>query len=202
MVPSYLGMVTAAGRLFYISDEAPMTVSGIPDRWYVTARDAFNGKFLWKREMSEFGPSVWSYYTESHHARFNHPINIRERLVADGDRVYVTLGFNAPLTVLDAATGEIVKELDGTDNTDEVVFHDGTLYLSVNEGPVKAWDGKGHDPNPTEKTDVPGKHVLAVDPISGKIKWRSGQLTGLAAGIDRLGAYHHQTGHANLRRQI
>ena len=44
-------LVTARGRLFYIADEAPISLLGdhsLPDKWFLTARDAFNGVFLWK----------------------------------------------------------------------------------------------------------------------------------------------------------
>ena len=44
-------MVSSFGRLFYIADEAPISLVGdhnLPDKWFVTARDAFNGVLLWK----------------------------------------------------------------------------------------------------------------------------------------------------------
>ncbi|MHC4681137.1 MAG: hypothetical protein ACYTEK_20855, partial [Planctomycetota bacterium] len=43
---SIRAMVTSHGRLFYIADEAPISLLGdheLPDKWFLTARDAFNG---------------------------------------------------------------------------------------------------------------------------------------------------------------
>ena len=39
--------------------------------------------------------------------RLRLPVAVPRRLVAAGDRVYVTLGYQAPLTALDAATGAL-----------------------------------------------------------------------------------------------
>jgi len=191
MIPSYLNMVSASGRLLYIADEAVMGVSGIPGVWRLVARDAFNGKLLWKRDIPDWGPETWSYFTESHVSRFNHPISIRERLVAVGDRVYVTLGFNAPVSALDAATGEVLKTFAGTDCTDEIVYHDDTLYLSVNEQPLKPMPGKRTSPFPTTSVQAPRKRVLAIDPVSGAEKWESEPLSGACAGLGRMGAMAH-----------
>jgi hypothetical protein len=44
-------MVTANGRIIYMEDCAPISLSGdnnLPDNWHLTARDAFNGILLWK----------------------------------------------------------------------------------------------------------------------------------------------------------
>jgi len=38
---------------------------------------------------------------------------LERRLVAVGDTVYVTLGLDAPLTALDAATGRTPREYEG-----------------------------------------------------------------------------------------
>ncbi len=55
-VPSTSAMVSARGRLFYISDEAPAGLHGsLPDKWFLVARDAFNGVLLWKRPMVAVG---------------------------------------------------------------------------------------------------------------------------------------------------
>ena len=44
-------------------------------------------------------------------------LDVQRRLVVDGDRLYATLSFNAPLSVLDAATGEVIKTIEGTEET-------------------------------------------------------------------------------------
>jgi len=102
---SVSAMVSADGRLFSLVDEGPVTLVHESARWSLVARDAFNGLLLWKRAF----PS-W----ESHLRRFRSgPPELPRRLVAVGDRVYVTLGYGAAVSVLDARTGETVQTFGG-----------------------------------------------------------------------------------------
>ena len=48
-----------------------------------------------------------------------------------GDRVYVTLGIDAPTTILDAATGETLATCEGSELTREIVVTDDTVLLVV-----------------------------------------------------------------------
>ena len=126
-------LVTARGRLFAIVDEAPISLVGnhpLPDKWFLVARDAFNGVFLWKVPIRRWGWREWK------HSWFNTrpgdiPLNIHSRLVAAGDRLYVTLGYRAPVSELDARTGEILKTYAGTERTGEILYLDGTLVLAL-----------------------------------------------------------------------
>ena len=61
------------------------------------------------------------------------PSQLPRRLVAVNDRVYVTLGFGEPVTALDAATGETVREYAGTEGTREILYDKGLLYLVTGE---------------------------------------------------------------------
>ncbi len=169
-VPSTSAMVSSGGRLFYISDEAPACLDGsLPDKWFLVARDAFNGVLLWKRPIAEWG---WRQWSAEWKGRFNIPPHLPKRLVATGDRVYVTLNFNAPLTALDAASGEILRVYEGTDNTDEILYRDGLLILSVNhEARKPAEDNRA----PVEKT------VCVLDAESGDMFWKKGSFIGLRA---------------------
>ena len=81
------------------------------------ARDAFNGTLLWKRPIAEWNTQLWPLKSG--------PNQLPRRLVAVGDRVYVTLGHRRPLAALDAATGKTVRTYAGTDHTDEVLDSDG-----------------------------------------------------------------------------
>ncbi len=189
--PSMTTMVSAGGRLFSINNDAPMGVTGMPGRWRLIARDAFNGLVLWKRPIGEWGWAAWSYAEQGHTARFNHPIHIRKRLVAVADRVYATLGLNAPVTALDSATGKTVRTYKGTQYTDELVCLDGVLYLSVNDRPQKAWPGEGVMPAPPEEQELANKRIWAVEAATGKVLWKSGQFTGNWAKPDRMGSLRH-----------
>jgi len=169
-VPSVSAMVSARGRLFYIVDEAPASISGdTPDRWSLVARDAFNGVQLWRIPISDWGWNAWSSFWKG---RFNQPNQIPKRLVAVGDRVYVTLGFNAPLTALDAASGKIIRTYEGTEFTDEILCQDGTLILSVNESAQQAGT---IEENPPVK-----KSVVAVRAETGEVLWKTGRYTGVS----------------------
>ena len=172
-VPSTSAMVSARGRLFYISDEALPGLDGsLPDKWFLVARDAFNGVLLWKRPIPEWG---WRQWNTEWEGRFNMPPQLPKRLVAAGERLYATLNFNAPLAELDAATGELLKVYEGTDNTDEILYKDGLLILSVNEEARK----------PQKNNNVPVKKSVCVfDAGSGKELWRRGVYSGLSAKYD------------------
>ena len=194
MHPSYNACASAGGRMFYIGEEVPMGVSGIPGKWYLFARDGFNGVLLWKYRLKNWGPEVWSYWTASHLSRTNQPIHLRKRLVAEGDKVYTTLGFNAPVSQLDAATGKIIQTYKGTDYTNEIVYREGILYLSVNDrpqkpfGPAEGMDFKGGIVPTVPKNPVYSKKkIWAVNASDGKVLWKSEKsYSGRSSKLDRL----------------
>ena len=185
-VPSVTAMVTAGGRIFSIVDEAPSGMGGsAPDKWVLVARDAFNGLELWRKPMDMWGWKAWS---DEWTCRFTIPTHIPRRLVAVGDRVYVTLGFNAPLTELDAATGEVLRTFKGTDFTDEILCDKGLLIVSLNQAAQHPGSGskqrKGLPAEPTVK-----KSVAAIDVASGKMLWKKGDFEGLHSkrgSMDRI----------------
>ena len=122
---SVSAMVSAGGRLFYIVDEGSIAFAGASPRWRLVARDAFNGVGLWEREIS-----TWEYHLRDFRSG---PADIARRLVAVGDRVYVTLGYGQPVAALDAATGETVRTYAGTEGTQEILHCDGMLLLVLGE---------------------------------------------------------------------
>ena len=173
MVPSVCAMVSAGGRVFSIINEVTAGVRGMPGKWRLVARDAFNGVLLWKRKIPEWGWEEWSTHEMG---RFNKPIHLARRLVADNDRVYATLGFNAPVTALDAATGETVRTYPGTKYTSEIVQKGNLLLLSVNQGP----QGPGHV---SDKPPVK-KHVMAFECDTGRKLWETGDYVGVSSSWD------------------
>jgi len=121
--PSINALVSAGGRIFYIADQAPVSSMREPAQWHLVARDAYNGIQLWKRSFNPWFPYLINWG--------NTPYELQRRLVAIGDRIYVTLGFHAPLSAVDAATGEILKTYEQTQGTEEMIYHKGILLLSV-----------------------------------------------------------------------
>jgi len=179
--PSLTGMVSAQGRLFYINDEGPISLGGeLPDKWRLVGRDAFSGALLWKRPVPDWGWQAWSP-VEPMNLRWGNPRFIHRRLVAVGDRVYVTLGYSAPVSVLDAETGDVIRTLTGTENTCEILFHKGLLVLS------SATQAK------TQTKAAPPLAILVVDPETGEIQWRSEPMPSLADLSER--------GKANVLKQ-
>ena len=118
---SMTSLVSAKGRLFYIFDEGPTASIQLPSRWRLIARDAFNGVVLWKREINQWNTRQYPLKSG--------PAHLLRRLVAVGDRVYVTLGIDAPAMALDAATGKTVRTYEGSQYTKELVVSDGVVFL-------------------------------------------------------------------------
>lgn len=162
-------VVSSGGRLFSILDEAPAASVLLPPQWRLVARDAFNGVLLWKRPIDRWHPHLAPAQ--------NGPPGLARRLVAHGNRVYVTLGLAAPLTALDAATGRTVATYDGTEATEEILFRDGLLYLVVGGPAVEAR-------SPTSKT------VMVVEADSGRVVWKRAGVRAipmsLTVGGDRV----------------
>jgi len=187
---SLMAQVSAGGRLFYIFDEGNTASMQFPERWAVIARDAFNGTVLWKRRIEKWHPSVWP-------GKFG-PARLPRRLVANSDRVFVTLGIESPVSALDAVTGKTIRTYNETAATEEILFADGTLFLVVNKAPASyptrsfpgfihdtqsptaatSWIGKNY-PVPSrkpwvhpDKTGAQKRQVMAVDTATGRVKWK------------------------------
>jgi len=182
--PSVSAMVSAGGRLFAICDETLTCVDGtVPDKWFLTARDAFSGVLLWKRPVPHWGSKEFSGIGGTGrgvtNGRFSMPPYVGKRLAAVGDTVYVTLGAAAPVTALDAATGKERRVYAETARADEVLVSDGRLIVSINpsEKAEAVAPGRGEPP-----AAPPGKHVCAVDATSGRLLWKKGPFVGVRAG--------------------
>jgi outer membrane protein assembly factor BamB len=148
--------VSSAGRLFYIFDEAPRVSILTPPDWKLIARDAFNGTILWKRAIPQW---------YSHMMRLKSgPAILPRRLVAVGDRVYVTLGIDAPLAALDAATGETVLTYAGTEETQELIVSDGVVFLIANK--------TAEEGTRSAMWNVDERRMMAIQADSGEVLWQ------------------------------
>ncbi|MFW6170420.1 MAG: PQQ-binding-like beta-propeller repeat protein, partial [Planctomycetota bacterium] len=131
---SLTAAVTVGGRVFYIIDEAPRVSILTPPEWKLVARDAFNGTVLWKRDIPQWHSHL--------HRLKSGPSDLPRRLVANGQRVYVTLGIDAPVSALDAATGETIQTFEQTAGAEGMVLSDGVLFVRLGESAVKAVDAE------------------------------------------------------------
>jgi outer membrane protein assembly factor BamB len=189
-VPGIYGVVSAGGRIFYIQDEAETGALRAPPEWQLVARDAFNGTLLWKRPIAQWFPHFVGWGST--------PRQLQHKLIAVGDRVYVTLGLHALLTAVDAATGQTVRTYEDTRGAEEVLLHDGvllTLVRSVTAERIaeleqwEQWAASQGFPQPALNTrdtaerlvkqlrsiEATGrKSLLGFDADSGRLLWRKG----------------------------
>ena len=155
--------VTAGGRLFYIIDEGPRVDIRMPSEWYLAARDAFNGVVLWKKPIGTWADHLRSFRSG--------PPDLAFRLVTGDNRVYVTLGIDAPVSVLDAATGDLLWVYKGTEDTRQILRLDNKLVLLIDTQPqttsqTESEIRRGLRPAPGLRA------IVAADASSDNILWR------------------------------
>ncbi len=122
---SMSAMVTAGGRIFYIIDEGPISSVYLRSQWKLVARDAFSGVMLWKKPISNWEARLRGFRSG--------PPEIGRRMVAARDRLYVSLGYGEPVTVLDTATGKQISTLADTSGARELLLTNGTLYALTDD---------------------------------------------------------------------
>jgi len=159
---SISSVVSAAGRVFYIVDEGTAASMAVPSKWSLAARDAFSGVLLWKREIK-----TWSWHRQGFRSG---PVQLQRTLVAQGDRVYMPLGIDAPVSALDAATGEIIHAYEDTKAAEEIILDAGVLFV-VTGSP--ATEHGAIDPSRRGKAPFPNhKSIVAVNASSGRLLWK------------------------------
>ena len=154
--------VTDNGRVFFIVDEAPLISIRFTGQWRLVARDAFNGKLLWKA-------AIPTWIDHLRHFRAG-PVHLQRRLAAVDDVVYATLGLAEPVTALDAATGKILQVYKDTEHTEEILVKDGILHLVIGTAEVKRTGEGLHERGEPKAT--PFRFIAALDTKSGKTLWR------------------------------
>jgi len=169
---SVSALVSSGKRLFQIFDEAPRVSIITPPDWKVIARDAFNGKVLWKRQIPE-------WYTHLIGLKSG-PAILPRRLVAIGERVYVTLGIKAPLSALDAATGETILTYKGAEATQEVIVTGGVIFLVAKKSSEsKIWE-------------LEERRLMAIEADTGKVLWQKDlNILPLTLAANAKGVYLH-----------
>ncbi|MFQ6131677.1 MAG: PQQ-binding-like beta-propeller repeat protein, partial [Armatimonadota bacterium] len=133
----------------------------LPSRWYLTARDAFNGVILWKRPLRDWRPYLVK-------GRKSLAADMWRRLVATGDALYVTETVFGPVIALDPATGKMIRRYRGTDTTEEIIYEDGTLYLVAATSAPEEIDRRQLA---QKRLEPDQKRLLAVEADTGRIRW-------------------------------
>lgn len=188
-------MVAGGGRLFYLLDEGLVGITDkrLPERWSLLCRDAFNGKQLWKKPVKPWGWPEWAAdkfqgqdWTVLKGARTVVPEENQRRLVVDGPRLYATLGYRAPLSILDAATGDALHEVAETAPARQFVSAEGVVVVYSQEGDAASERRRGKGKNADPSTAATGK-LIAVEGSTGAVLWRQNiaPIRGLSLAIDR-----------------
>ncbi len=187
----FQAMVCGGGRVFYVLDEGLIGITDqrLPERWALLCRDAFNGKLLWRRPMGPWGWPQWAAarfrdkdWTTITGGRTAVPDELQRRFVADGDRLYATLEYQAPLSILDAATGQTLATVADTAPVRQLVAAEGVAVV-LSQGPAPPArakpKGKAEDPPPATLT--------AVNGTTGNVLWRKAvpPIRGLSLAIDQ-----------------
>lgn len=169
----FQALVSSGGRVFYFFDEGPVGITDqrFPERWSLLCRDAFNGKLLWKRPVAPWGWPEWAAqkfegqdWTEIPGGRTVVPDENQRSLVADGDRIYATLGFRSPLSILDAASGGLLATVKETEPVREVLASDGIVV-------VHASDPSAEGGARRRGQGAPPSRLVAVRGESGDVLW-------------------------------
>ncbi|MBL7041068.1 MAG: PQQ-binding-like beta-propeller repeat protein [Pirellulaceae bacterium] len=193
---SVAAMVSAQGRLFSIMDMGSRASIQLPAKWRLRARDAFNGIVLWERPIESWFNHLWPLK--------DGPAQPPRRLVAVGDSVYVTLGLEAPVSRLDAATGDVLDTYAGTDFTEEILHADGSLILLRGDRSMNpkdyypklmiCWDEKNRTMKDSEgyllKPET--RHIISLDAKTGKVQWKADfPIEPLTLAADGQNVYFH-----------
>ncbi len=189
---SLSALVSAGGRIFYIIDEGPKASIQLPPKWFLIARDAFNGVILWKRPIPSWYVHLWPLKSG--------PGQLPRRLVAEQDSVYVTPGINAPLSELDAATGKTIRTYEGTKTTEEIITSNGVLFLLVNPSreQVRYAQENAHCWNERDRAsktwawNEKDRWLMAVEADTGNELWKQKQrVVPLTLAADRRHVFFH-----------
>ncbi|MHC4502474.1 MAG: outer membrane protein assembly factor BamB family protein [Planctomycetota bacterium] len=193
---SVSAVVSSGGRVFSIMDEGPKASIQYPADWHLTARDAFSGTLLWKRAIGEWHTRIWPAKAG--------PAQLPRRLVAVGEKVFATLGIHAPVTMLDAATGETIRTFEGTERTEEIIVSGGQLFVTAHakappEGrwqlkTVRCWTetGRSNNSRPWKWEMRDPKKIIAMDVASGRVIWsKETTVAPITLGADSQRVVYH-----------
>ncbi len=156
-------LVSTRGRIFYVLNDGHFAASA--NTWSLIARDAHNGIQLWRHELPSWAGAKGGKKIG--------PAQVHRRLVAEGDRVYATLGEAAPVSVLDAATGDVIRVLHDTGQTQEFILSAGVVVALVDPGTAAA-ARRGQDSS---------VRLVAVDAATGKVLWQHASKTILPLAV-------------------
>ncbi|TWT80752.1 Outer membrane protein assembly factor BamB precursor [Planctomycetes bacterium CA13] len=191
---SMSALVSSGGRMFYIMDEGSRISIQLPPHWKLIARDAFNGSVLWKKDIPDWQNHLWPLKSG--------PSQLTRRLVSSDDALFVTLGYNAPVSALDPVTGEEIRVYEGSSATEEIIHIDGLLFLVVRKQKAELQDYAPLHGTVGDQAHVRENYfwneeprvIMAFDAKSGKQLWaRQTKVSPLTLSADDSRIYFHDT---------
>lgn len=177
----FQAMVCGGGRVFYIFDEGLVGITDqrLPERWALLCRDAFNGKLLWRRPIEKWGWPEWATdkfgatdWTTITGGRTVVPEENQRRLVVDKNRLYSTLSYRAPLTILDATSGKTLATVAETAPVRQIIAADGVALVYSQDAKPEAEPMKRKGKGKGKGKDAPPGALIAVEGATGKVLWR------------------------------
>jgi len=188
---SMSALVSTGGRMFYIMDEGSRISIQLPPKWKLIARDAFNGSILWKRDIENWQTHLWPLKSG--------PTQLSRRLVSSDDTVFATLGYNAPVSAIDAATGKTLFVYEGSAATEEIIHTNGMLFLVVRKGEAELQNYTPLNGRVGDQAKVRSlfwneepRIVMAFDAKSGKQLWaKATRISPLTLAADESQLYFH-----------
>lgn len=149
-------LITEGGRVFFITFNDEDNVVNNTQRYFLIARDAFNGLFLWKRPWkAALGAEGLDMTAIS-----------CPKIVAHKERLYIAEG--AEILALDASSGETVQRYPCTGEPQALLYADGKLVVESDKG-VSVLDPKDEQPLWTYKTRGVPNEAKAEKP---RQQWR------------------------------
>ncbi|MBT3381009.1 MAG: PQQ-binding-like beta-propeller repeat protein [Lentisphaerae bacterium] len=196
-ISTLVSAVSGNGRLFTIEDTAPTENPFLPAAFKIVARDAFNGRTLWRHTITQWD-SITMYIKCL-------PVQQQRRMAVVGDTLYCTFELEGAVSAVDAATGEVLKVYEDTSPAQEVAFDQGVLFVNVGNrfrsaaynivktkgrpfvkgvDPSEPFHGagfrRGYAPEITDK-DNPVSVIMAVNPKTGQRLWQTKPLNNYTA---------------------
>ncbi len=182
-------MVCSANRVFYFFDEGVIGITDqrLPERWALLCRDAFNGKLLWRCPIGSWGWPQWATNKFAGHdwttitgGRTVVPDENQRRLVVAGDRLYATLNYQAPLSILDAASGKVLATVAQTAPARQFIAADGIVVVYSHTGNVQQGESKAKGKAKAASKAGGAETIFGIDGNTGAVLWRK-PVSGLHA---------------------
>jgi len=171
---SHTAMVSAKGRLFYVTNDVEPTIERLPDRPYLVARDAFSGVVLWKHPIYPNRlKNRLPRRGESEGYLLHEPaFPMEPKMVARGDRLYLAFGPSGEIQVLDAGTGQHLRTYKDTKHTEEILYYRDRLVTVSAAGESKEWLHSDRELNDLVRKRARSNILRVLDAESSAELWK------------------------------